>query len=149
MAHQAILVSSPGEALAYFQNANLNPRQTVIVESGPAPLPPAVLASGSTATITNETPQFIEIEINAAAAGYVILLDTYYPGWEAAVDGQPAPIYRANYIGRAIFVSAGRHIVQFEYRPLSFRIGVWLSLLTLTTLTVLAAITIVHSAMKK
>jgi hypothetical protein len=135
--HQAIQVDTPDDALAYFQGRSIDPRQTVILEADtPAPTP--MTAQDSTASISEENPQFIKIETSLAADGYLVLLDTHYPGWVAAVDGKPAAIYRANYIGRAVFVPAGEHVVVFEYRPLSFRVGVGLSLCAIMVLVVIA-----------
>jgi uncharacterized membrane protein YfhO len=55
------------------------------------------------------------------------LRDTGFPGWQAEVDGVPTPIYNANYLFRAVPISAGEHQVIFEYRPLSWRYGLVLS----------------------
>jgi uncharacterized membrane protein YfhO len=55
------------------------------------------------------------------------LADTYYPGWTAAVDSQPVRLFRANYAFRAVQVPAGPHTVVFDYRPLSFAVGAWLT----------------------
>jgi hypothetical protein len=124
--HEAIRVDTPTTALDYFKGVNTNPSQTVVLETV-EPLPPASLATGSQAVIARENPQRIEIAVKAAAAGYVVLLDTFYPGWTATLDGQLTQIYPANVIGRAVFVPAGQHTVVFEYRPLTFRVGLWLS----------------------
>jgi uncharacterized membrane protein YfhO len=59
------------------------------------------------------------------------LADVFYPGWKAYIDGQPAEIYRANYLFRAVQVEAGGHLVEFRYEPLSFKLGVGLTCLTL------------------
>jgi hypothetical protein len=128
--HQVIQVETAARALTYFQNRAIDPRQTAILEADtPVPaLPQSTAPTGSTTTITNQHPQLVEIEASLTGDGYLILLDTFYPGWVATVDGQPTPIYRANYIGRAVFLPAGQHIVRFEYRPLSFRLGVWVAL---------------------
>jgi hypothetical protein len=135
--HNVVQATSAGEALAYFEKAELDPRQTVVLESEAPPLP-GTPQRASTASIATETPQRIEIAVNAAADGYLVLLDTYYPGWQATVDGHPTTIYRADYIGRAVFVPAGQHTVIFEYRPLSFRLGVGLLLLVMVTFAVVA-----------
>jgi uncharacterized membrane protein YfhO len=60
--------------------------------------------------------------------GYLVLTDTHYPGWQATVDGAPAEILVANHAFRAVVLGAGQHIVEFIYRPLSFRLGAWLTL---------------------
>lgn len=126
--HQAIGASSAEEALAHFQRRQVDPRQTVVLETEtPFPPPEIPTASESTVEITSENPQTVEITANLAAAGYVVLLDTFYPGWVATVDGQSTPIYRADYLDRAVFVPAGPHTVLFEYRPWSFRAGLGLA----------------------
>jgi hypothetical protein len=49
--------------------------------------------------------------------GLVVLAETWYPGWEALVDGQPTPIHTANMAFRAVEVGAGEHELRFRYRP--------------------------------
>jgi hypothetical protein len=133
--HEVIGVDTPAKALAYFETANLDPLQTAVLETK-AELPrPEPAPARSTATIARETTQALEIEVDAAADGYLVLLDTYYPGWVAQVDGATTSIHRANYVGRAVFVPAGSHTVTFEYRPFSFALGVGLALLGLLSLT--------------
>jgi hypothetical protein len=56
------------------------------------------------------------------------LSDTYYPGWKATVDGRESPIAPAWVAFRAVGLAPGKHRVVFEYKPLAFRIGLWLSL---------------------
>jgi len=113
--------------LRYLAGAGFQPEQTVVLETEASLPPPGVPAGPSTAVIGAENPQHLEITVDAAADGYLVLLDTFYPGWQATVDGQPAPIYRADYIARAVFVSAGKHAVVFDYRPFWFWLGVGLA----------------------
>jgi len=61
----------------------------------------------------------------------LVLSDTYYPGWEVYVDEKRDKIYKANYCFRAVALSKGKHKVKFAYNPLSFRIGLYVSLTTL------------------
>jgi hypothetical protein len=35
------------------------------------------------------------LDVQAKAAGHVVLLDTFYPGWHAEVDGRERPIRAA------------------------------------------------------
>jgi uncharacterized membrane protein YfhO len=62
-------------------------------------------------------------------AGMVVLSDTFYPGWRARVDHQPAAIYEVNGGMRGVLVPRGSHTVTMRYRPLSAYIGAALTLL--------------------
>jgi len=92
-----------------------------------------------TAQVVHYAPEQVEIEVNAEAPGYVVLTDAWYPGWEATVDGELAPVYRADLFFRAVAVPAGNHQVVFTFRPRSVGIGVGISLAALAGLIVLAA----------
>ncbi|MBL8133436.1 MAG: YfhO family protein [Anaerolineae bacterium] len=59
----------------------------------------------------------ITLQVAAAAPSILLLTDAYYPGWTAALDGSPVPIYRADVMFRAILTPAGAHQIVFEYRP--------------------------------
>jgi uncharacterized membrane protein YfhO len=74
------------------------------------------------------------IEADAPANGFLLLADTYYPGWTAEVDGKPVPIYRANLAARAIQFPQGRHTVRFSYEAPEFFRGLRITLLALSTL---------------
>jgi hypothetical protein len=58
-----------------------------------------------------------------AQGGWLILSDLFYPGGEATCDGYQTEIFPANYLFRAVRIPAGTHIVEYSYRPASFRIG--------------------------
>jgi uncharacterized membrane protein YfhO len=64
----------------------------------------------------------------------LFLSDTFYPGWQALIDGQPTKIYRADYTFRAVAVPAGEHQVLFRYQPASLAWGVKISLISLLLL---------------
>ena len=65
----------------------------------------------------------VVLNVRAREAGQLILLDTFYPGWSAEVDGRSAQIRAANGSFRAVEVPAGRHEVRFTYRPASVIAG--------------------------
>jgi len=98
-----------------------------------APLP------GESVTITARAPQRVELRARLHQPGIVILADTCYPGWRLTIDGQPAPILRANRMMRGAAVSTGEHQLVYRYDPWSFRIGAGVSFLGLTALLVLVA----------
>ncbi|MBI2309822.1 YfhO family protein [Candidatus Collierbacteria bacterium] len=63
-------------------------------------------------------PTKVAIEVSAPADGYLVLTDTFYPGWTATVDGPLAEIVPAFHAFRAVPVSQGNHIVKFSYGSL-------------------------------
>jgi hypothetical protein len=78
--------------------------------------------------ITHYDDERVEISVVAPSGGYLVLTDTFFPGWEATVDGRQAPILPANAAFRAVAVSPGRHVVEFAYRPSSVRTGMGFTL---------------------
>ncbi len=131
MVQQAVVANSAAEALAYFTDTALNPATTVVLEGAPPPLPAGSTAPPASVNIRHETPQHIQIEVSSQSDGYLVLLDTFYPGWRATLNGQPAEIYRANYVSRAVYVPAGSYTVEFMYQPQPFWLGVGLAGITL------------------
>ena len=83
------------------------------------PWPRASLSCGAgcvAAAAIRSRPGEIAVDVEAPAAGPLLVRDNFAAGWTAAVDGQPAVVRAA---GRymAVDVPAGRHSVLFRYRP--------------------------------
>ena len=72
--------------------------------------------------------------------GVLVLADMWYPGWEATVDGNPAPVLAVDGVFRGVEVGQGAREVVFKYCPASFRIGVVVSLAGLALLLLLAVL---------
>lgn len=105
-------------------------RREVVLESEPIDLdPPAGGGGMERAAIVRDRPTHVEIEIDAESPGVLVLADTWYPGWEATIDGEPADVLPANLAVRGVVVPAGRSTVEFRYRPAWLVPGVMLSLL--------------------
>ncbi len=84
------------------------------------------------------SPGHVEYQAGVNASGWLVIADTWYPGWKAWVDGQSTPIFHANYLFRAIFLPAGDHHIVFEYKPVSFTAGALISLVSLTVIALIA-----------
>jgi len=82
--------------------------------------------------ITHYSYNEVTIEWETAAPGFLVLTDSFYPGWEAAVDGQPERIYRADHIFRAVFAPAGQHTVTFRFAQPTFWWGTAIAAFTAT-----------------
>ncbi|MBI3782443.1 MAG: YfhO family protein [Deltaproteobacteria bacterium] len=118
------------EALAALSDASFDPRKITILESDTRPaVPPSGAADEgiSSARVTYYAPMRVTIDTDVSAPGYLVLTDTFYPGWRAAIDGKDTQIYVADYLFRGVAVPAGKHTVTFRYVPLRFAIGALLS----------------------
>lgn len=80
----------------------------------------------------------VEIECRSEENKFLVLTDTWFPGWKAYVDDKPVKVWRTNYMFRGIVVPAGTHSIKFRYEPVSlllglgfFAIGLALLLITL------------------
>lgn len=74
--------------------------------------------SGGTARLVRYENTRIEVAVAAPQGGVLLLNDVWHPWWFASVDGQPAPVLRANGIFRAVILPPGAKTVRFEFRPL-------------------------------
>ena len=61
-------------------------------------------------------------------AGLLVLSDTYFPGWQATVNGEAGEIHPTNIAFRGVVVGAGPTEVVFRYRPANFRAGIGVAL---------------------
>ena len=96
----------------------------------PAAAGEAHALSGS-AIVDSYTAHRVVIRANVARAGFLVLADTYYPAWQATVDGRPAHVFRANVSQRAVYLREGDHEVVFEFRSKALRWGAILSAVSL------------------
>jgi hypothetical protein len=94
-----------------------DPRREVVLEADRATARPPGEGPAGTASITAYHNTSVEIAVDAARPGYLVLNDVWHPWWRAEVDGRAVPILKANAIFRAVPVEAGRHVVRFSFHP--------------------------------
>lgn len=95
-----------------------------------SPGPRAVLVPGGRARVVAERPGRVELEVEPAAEGKLVLADAWAPGWRAYVDGRAEPAWpEGALISCGVPVSAAR--VVLLYRPLYARAGAALTALAL------------------
>jgi uncharacterized membrane protein YfhO len=106
-----------------MRSPSFDPQKTVVLFQAPlTPFAPATELEG-TVEVVSYAANAVTLEAETSAPGWLVLSDTYYPGWEATIDGQPTPIYQANGCVRAVTVPAGRHRIEFRFRPRTFYTG--------------------------
>jgi hypothetical protein len=140
VAAAAQVAESPETALTAVQTNAARLNQVVVLELDRQPEPPHIsepAAMAGAVSITEADLNWVTLRAEMTAPGFVVLADAYYPGWQALVDGQPTPVYRANTVVRAVYVPAGSHEIVFRYRPLEFWVGAAVSGLSLAALVIL------------
>ncbi len=128
---------------------NAPPEAASLVVPGPIGVaaPPQAPASAASAPLEwiEDSPTRVALKTRSDADGFLVLADTYYPGWQAAVDGAPTPVLLADYAFRGAFVPAGEHSVVFTYAPRSVPIGFALTGVTILLLALAAGALVVAS----
>ena len=89
---------------------------------------------GDTVVITKSGTNEVDLNSHSSDNSYLVLTDTYYPGWKAHIDGKEAPIYRCNYAMRAVALPSGSHSIVFSFEPDSYRVSSWISSISLLIL---------------
>ena len=73
-------------------------------------------------------PQKVVLETKSECPAFLVLSDTYYPGWKVKIDsGTEIEALKTNYLFRGVNIPPGKHTIIFEFKPKSFRIGLLIS----------------------
>ena len=116
------MVNGGEAALARMADPAFNPEEVILIEGSQAPVVQPGSATFSFLS-TDQGPNRLTINLEADGPGWLLLSDTYFPGWQATIDQQPTKIWRADYLFRAVHVPAGAHTIQFDFQPISVRAG--------------------------
>ncbi len=104
-------------ALDLMRDPAFDPAQTVIVAADENVTLQTDGDLSGNAVITSATDTTLEIAVDASQSGMLVITDAWYPGWKAQVNGQPADLYRADAMFRAVPVPAGQSTVTLTYAP--------------------------------
>ncbi|MBN2471512.1 MAG: YfhO family protein, partial [Anaerolineae bacterium] len=138
LVYHAEPVDTPEAAWEAIHAPDWHASQTIYVEGGPAldSAPP----EGASLFYTIYDARKLAVVVRTPEPVYLLLSEVWYPGWQACIDGQPVPIYRANTAFRAVYIPhAGEHTVWLAFRPLSVIVGLVISGVTVLALAAGAA----------
>lgn len=124
-----MIVPDQDKAIEEILDDGFDPRQFVVLE-GRSYIPATGRGGGKVLDISYEGPS--EIRIRAQSfGGYLVLLDSFYPGWRVLVNGQEQEVLRANGLFKAVFLDPGINQIVFAYQPQCFVWGLRISLISL------------------
>lgn len=135
----ASLSATDQATLRQLAEPEFDPQRTVLLTEPPA-FPAATNGAAGEVRFESYAPKRIVLKARAEQPALLLLCDKYDPNWRVSVDGQPAPLLRADFILRAVPVSAGEHTVEFRFEPPTTYL--WVSLTGLGLGVVLLALMI-------
>jgi len=107
-------VETLAQAAAIVQSPDFRPSEDAVVEAPgerfETPAPAAV-------RVISYAPSAIRLETVASAPAFLVATESYYPGWEASIDGIPARLYPTDAAFRGVSIPAGTHTVDFRFVP--------------------------------
>jgi hypothetical protein len=124
MVFASTVTRSLDESIARLRDPAFDPWTMAVVED-PAHTPMIAPAEKPVwhATIDSYRNNAIHLTVESDHDGLLVLSETYYPGWRATVDDQPAPVFRTDHALRSVPILRGVRKVILSYAPESFRLG--------------------------
>jgi hypothetical protein len=126
-----IVLPDPAQRLAVFQSPEFNPAKMAMVES-PPPFPMAGFKTAEPLPQRVRVPVYeserIVLDAETPANSLLVLGEKYYKGWKATVDGKRAEIVPVNHVLRGVYLTPGKHRIEYVFDPLPFKIGKYLTL---------------------
>jgi len=114
-----------GRVLDVYYSETFDPLQEVLLDK-PMDFEPSPSFTGEVEDILYQ-PNRVEVHTRQVGDGFLVLLDSWFPGWTVTVDGQPGQILRANHFFRAVRLGPGDHRLIFEFTPEGWTLGLWVS----------------------
>ena len=88
---------------------------------------PDKLPQDATAEIVHFEPNRVRIRAELSQAGYLVLADNIYPGWDANLNGNLVPIQPILGTFRGIELPSGAHEVEMVFHPKKMHQGLLVS----------------------
>ncbi len=132
VARDVVALDGQAAVLDAIRAGTLDLRMTAVLSAELAP--PPVTPGVSTARITVEAPDQLDVAVDGDGPGILVVADTMYPGWTATLDGAPVEILPVDLGLRGIAVPGGPHAVSLRWEPSVARRGMAASAAALAAL---------------
>jgi hypothetical protein len=123
------------EILNTYYDESFDPLASVLL-SDPVDFAPSAQFSGKVEEVVYR-PNHVTVKTLQKGDGFLVLMDSYFPGWTVTVDGREQLILKANHFYRAVQLDSGPHTLEFDYFPEGFKEGLVVSAIALLLLMVL------------
>jgi hypothetical protein len=87
--------------------------------------------SAATISLVSYKPNHLVYDFKSNADQVAVFSEIYYDkGWNAYINGESVPYFRANYLLRAMNLKAGAYKIDFIFEPKSYSLGNMLALIS-------------------
>ena len=94
----------------------------------PGSMPATTYPQGpATAIVRTIRDGAFTVDVTTTGGGFLVLSESFYPGWRARIGDQTLPVYPADVSLQGVPVPAGRQIVEFELVSNTLRAGAAIS----------------------
>lgn len=124
---------TPSEIKEMIKNKNWDPAKVTLVESK-LPKNWEEGKGGASAQIVWERYNQFTLRTESKQTEFLATTEAYNKHWKVYVDGQRRPVVKTNLYFRGVFLKPGVHRVDWHYRPLSFKWGLFLTIISLLAL---------------
>jgi hypothetical protein len=135
LATGARLVANVDEAIRLMREGH-DFHRVALVER-PLALPAQAQEVSATAAITDFQPEHIEIDVETPVPALLVVGETWFPGWQAEVNGARADCVPTNAWMRGVPVPAGKHHVVLRFHSTYLLAGAAISLAALAAILTL------------
>jgi len=125
--YRAEFIPDRERMIKLWSDPSFDSREKVLLEKSAGAAGADINLSAEPAQILSYANEKVAVKFAAKAPGWLVLFDSYYPGWRAHLDGKDAAIVRADVFFRAVAVGPGEHVVEFRYLPAGFVYGIIIS----------------------
>lgn len=136
------VINDKTKIIERLKDVDFDPQKYVIISK----LIPDVMINGDSIVgsvkIVSYTPNRIILETEQNNNGFLVLSENFHPDWFCKVDGQLTKVYPAYHTLRAIYITEGKHTVEFYYYSKYYVLGRLITIMTILFCCLVLVITV-------
>ena len=117
----AKIVSDLDELTQALISQDFNPKNEVILEKE-VPVKNSNITEASLNVISQKSGE-IKLEVKLKDPAFLVIANSFNPGWKATLNGVKTEILAANASQQAVFLPKGAYVLVFYYQPYWLKVG--------------------------
>ena len=126
--HEVVEAKNYKQTRRFMDDRSFDFRRRAFVQGVKPPAVERCSGAGDDVRLMRRVSDRVLLWADLDCTGLTVLSDTYYPGWEATLDGKPVAMHEAYSSIRGVVTPKGKHWIEMRYRPWSVYLGFALTL---------------------